>query len=207
MGVICVAGTILSACTGGLGGGPVATQVVTEPSGATCDLTGNKFAIRAQTPLKTQLPKSAGEINLSCVAVGYRTFNTVLKPTFNDRVLRNFLVGSSMGMAVDLMNGNHEQYPRRVVLHLEPHSFASAAERDRWYSRYKQYIEFKWRRVLDEIRSNCSESSGEDGNCQTDLIKAQDARQNELQQLEQRRLRAFLKPDYFRQVTNLTGSN
>ena len=62
-----------------------------------------------------------------------------------------------MGMAVYMMNGNHEKYPRRVVLHLEPTSFANIAARDFWYARYRQYIEFKWQRILDDIQSECSE--------------------------------------------------
>jgi hypothetical protein len=130
-------------------------------------------------------------------------FVTFLKPTFNDKVLHNFLLGSSMGMAVDMMNGNHEKYPRRVVLHLEPTSFANIAARDFWYARYRQYIEFKWQRILDDIQSECSEGSGENGNCKDGVTKAQSAREQELQYLEQRRRRAALVPTSLRQTSVL----
>ena len=135
---LCAVATSLSACSGALGGGPSTTQIVTEPAGSLCTLTGKGYAIRLTAPQKTKLPKNAAPIKLSCAAVGHKTFVTFLKPTFNDKVLHNFLLGSSMGMAVDMMNGNHEKYPRRVVLHLEPTSFANIAARDFWYARYRQ---------------------------------------------------------------------
>jgi hypothetical protein len=179
------------------------TQIVTEPSGALCTFTGKGFAVRLKAPLKTKLPKNAATIKLSCAASGHRTFVTILKPVFNDKVLHNFLLGSSMGMAVDLMNGNHEKYPRRVVLHLEPTSFGNVGARDFWYARYRQFIEFKWRHVLDDIELECSESSGENENCKYAITKAQSAREQELQRLEQRRRRANLVPTLYRQTSTL----
>jgi hypothetical protein len=94
------------------------------------------------------------------------------------------------------MNGNHEQYSRRVVLHLEPTSFANVGARDFWYARYRQFIEFKWRHVLDDIQTECSERSGESGNFKDGVTKARLAREQELQRLEQRRRRATLVPIY-----------
>ena len=200
---VCAAGLFLSGCGGALGGGPSTTQIVTEPAGALCTLTGKEYMVQLLAPLKTKLPKNAAPIKLSCAAPGHRTFVTILKPTFNDKVLHNFLLGSSMGMAVDMMNGNHEKYPRRVVLHLEPTSFATVAARDFWYARYRQFIEFKWQRVLDDIQSECSEGSGETGNCKDAVTKAQRARDQELHRLEQRRRRAALNPTYSSQTTSL----
>ncbi len=108
-----------------------------------------------------------------------------------------------MGMAIDMMNGNHEKYPRRVVLHLEPSSFLNVVARDFWYARYRQFIEFKWRRILDEIQSDCSDSSGENGNCKDAVTKATSAREQELQRLERRRRRAALDLPPFSQTSVL----
>jgi hypothetical protein len=94
---LCSAALLLSACSGAGGGGPSMTQVVTEPSGALCTLTGKGFAVRVTAPLKTKLPKNAAPIKLSCAAAGHRIFVTILKPVFNGKVLPNFLLGSSMG--------------------------------------------------------------------------------------------------------------
>lgn len=111
-----------------------------------------------------------------------------------------------MGVAVDLMNGNHEKFPRRVVLHLEPSSFANVAARDFWFARYRQYIEFKWRRILNDIQSECSESSGESGNCQDAVREIRIDRENELRRLEQRRLRAALNTSFFDQTSILPAT-
>ena len=199
----CSLAVLLSACSGALGGGPATTLIVTEPAKANCILSGKGYSARVTTPIKTKLPKSAAPIKLSCSASGHRTFVTILKPTFNDKVLHNFLLGSSVGIAVDLMNGNHEKFPKRVVLHLEPSSFANVAARDFWFARYRQFIEFKWRRILDDIQFECSESSGENGNCQDAVGKARSEREYELQKLEQRRKRAALNPNFFGQTSNL----
>ncbi len=199
----CSLAALLSACSGALGGGPSTTLIVTEPAKANCILSGKGYSAQVTTPVKLKLPKSASPIKLSCSVSGHRTFVTILKPTFNDKVLHNFLLGSSMGVAVELMNGNHEKFPRRVVLHLEPSSFANVAARDFWFARYRQYIEFKWRRILDDIQSECSDSSGENGNCQDAVRKVRSERENELRRLEQRRLRAAHKTNFFGQTSNL----
>ena len=64
-----------------------------------------------------------------------------------------------------------------VVLHLEPTSFANVGARDFWYARYRQFIEIKWRHVLDDVQSEYSESSGESGNCKDGVTKARLARE------------------------------
>lgn len=204
--ILCSAALLLSACSGVAGGGPSMTQVVTEPSGALCTLAGKGFAVRLTAPLETKLSENAAPIKLSCAAAGHRTFVTILKPVFNDKVLHNFLLGRFMGMAVDLMNGNHQKYPRRVVLHLKPISFANVGARDFWYARYRQFIESKWRHVLDDIQSECSESSGESGNCKDGVTKARLAREQELQRLEQRRRRATLVPIFSSQTSVLPAA-
>jgi hypothetical protein len=201
---LCAVATTLSACSGALGGGPSTTQIVTEPAGSLCTLTGKGYEVRLTAPLKTKLPKNAAPIKLSCTAAGHRTFVTILKPVFNDKVLHNFLLGSSMGMAVDMMNGNYEKYPRRVVLHLEPKSFSDVTARDIWYARYRQYIEFKWRRILDDIQAECSDGSGENGNCKDAVMKVEASREQELQRLEQRRRRAALVPTSNSQTSTLS---
>ena len=87
-----------------------------------------------------------------------------------------------MGMAVYMMNGNHEKYPRRVVLHLEPTSFANVGARDFWYARYRQYIEIKWQRTSSTtFNRNAPRGSGESGNCKDGVTKARSAREQELQ--------------------------
>ena len=60
-------------------------------------------------------------------------------PGFNQRVLKNILVGSSMRLVVHIVRHRGMIYPKRVFLFMEPTSFNTVVSRDRWFRSYHKH--------------------------------------------------------------------
>ena len=183
----------LSGCAGGFKQDFAPTQISTDPIGATCHLVGTGFAKTVKTPAKLVLPKKAGPISIRCRAAGHRAFVAKVKPVFNARILNNFLVGSSMGMLVDMMNGHDSKMPERVHMNMEPTSFAHAEARDAWFRRYKHHVTRQWDYAVRELSDNCNDAGGEDGACLLEVRAIEDKKIYALAVLEQQRRRAHVR--------------
>lgn len=183
----------LSGCAGGFKQDFVPTQISTDPVGATCHLAGTGFKKTVKTPAKLVLPKKAAPIKIRCRAAGHRPFVAKVKPVFNEKILNNFLVGSSMGMLIDMMNGHDTKMPERVHMNMEPTSFASAEARDAWYRRYRSHVTRQWDYALSALNDNCNESGGENGACMVDVKAAKDKKAHALTVVEQQRRRAHVR--------------
>lgn len=190
---VAVATLGLSACGGGFSKDLTQTKISTEPMGATCALAGKGFARTVKTPVKIILPKAASPIRISCKVSGHRTFVAKIKPEFNEKILNNFLVGSSMGMVIDMIHGHDTKYPDRVHMNMEPTSFASVKERDAWFLRYRKHVAAKWNSAVRELRDNCNVSSDEEGYCMFDVNKTEAKMSRALATLEHQRRRAHVR--------------
>jgi len=190
---VVVAALGLSACGGGFSKDLTQTKISTEPAGATCAVAGTGFARTVKTPVKLILPKRASPIRISCKAAGHRTFVANVKPEFNEKILNNFLVGSSMGMIIDMIHGHDTKYPERVHMNMEPKSFASAKERDAWFHRYQKHVAAKWNSAVRELLDNCNVSSGEEGHCMYDVKQTEAKMSRALAILEHQRRRAHVR--------------
>lgn len=183
----------LSACAGGFSKDLTQTKISTEPAGATCSLVGTGYSKSIKTPAKVILPKEAAPIRVSCKVAGHRTFVAKVKPVFNEKILNNFLVGSSMGVLVDMMNGHDTKYPDRVHMNMEPTSFVSVEARDEWFRRYRNHVAKTWDRVVQELSDNCNDASGEEGGCMLDVKATEAKKVRALATLEQQRRRAHVR--------------
>lgn len=183
----------LSGCAGGFKHNFVPTQISTDPVGATCHLAGTGFAKTVKTPAKLILPKKAAPIKIRCRVAGHRPFVAKVKPVFNEKILNNFLVGSSMGMLIDMMNGHDSKMPERVHMNMEPTSFASAQARDAWFLRYRNHVTRQWNYAVRELSDNCNEAGGEEGACLLDVKATEAKKVRALAILEQQRRRAHVR--------------
>lgn len=184
---------LLVGCAGGFSVDETATTLSSEPSSARCSLKGTGYSTNVTTPVRVTLPKEAAPVRVSCSSAGHKTFVTDVKPLFNEKILNNFLLLSSVGMLVDMMNGHVSKYPERIHLNLEPTTFSDADARDQWFGRYKAHITLKWDRIVSEVSDFCIAGSGEDGDCMANVRDAEAARAQALRQLEKRRKGARVK--------------
>ena len=170
------------------------------PSAANCELSGDGYRNTLSTPARLALPKAAAPITMSCGAPGYRTFVTTLTPRFNPRILGNLLIGSSLGLVVDIVADRDTVYPERVFVFMEPAAFRTARSRDRWYRLYRDHVERKWHRVVSDIQAICAEDVGEETVCMDGVATAQGQRDRELTLLEIRRRHARVETSAARRL-------
>jgi hypothetical protein len=190
---VAVASLGLSACAGGFSQDLTQTEISTAPAGATCALAGKGFARTVKTPVKVILPKEASPIQVTCRTKGYRAFVAKVKPVFNEKILNNFLTGSTMGMVIDMMHGHDTKFPDRVHMNMEPSSFASVEERDAWYRRYRNHVTRNWDYAVRELSDRCHEAGGEEGNCMHEVTATINKKAKALAVLEQQRRRAQVR--------------
>jgi hypothetical protein len=183
----------LSGCAGGFKRDFNQTKISTDPVGATCHLAGTGFAKTVKTPIEIILPKKAAPINIRCRAAGHRPFEVKVKAVFNEKILNNFLMVSSMGLLIDMMNGHDTKMPDRVHMNMEPTSFVSAKARDVWFLRYRNHITRKWDYAVRELSDRCNDSSGEEGACMLEIKAAEASKGRALAVLEQQRRRAHIR--------------
>lgn len=174
-------------CAGGFAKDVSVTKLSTEPASARCSLEGKEYSKMVITPARVILPKEAAPVRVSCSRAGHKPFQTALKPLFNERILNNFLLMSSFGMLIDLMNGHESKYPDRVHLNLEPIMFTDANARDQWFAKYRAHVTRKWNRIVSDVSDRCNEASGEQGNCSAGVKDVQLKRVRALEMVEQRR--------------------
>lgn len=191
-GLVLVSSLVVG-CAGGLGNDASVTTLSSEPSLAACSLRGTGYAMTVTTPAHLTLPKEAAPVRVSCSKVGHKTFLTDVKPLFNEKILNNFLLLSTVGMLVDMIGGHESKYPEKIHLNLEPTIFSDADARDRWFGRYKAHITLKWDRIVSEVSDFCVAGSGEDGDCMANVRAAEVARTKALERVELRRKGARVK--------------
>lgn len=183
----------LVGCAGGLSNDISVTKLSTDPPSARCSLQGKNYAETVTTPVRLILPKEAAPVSVTCSRAGHKTFRVKLKPLFNAEILTNFLLMSSVGMLIDMINGHDSKYPERVHLNLEPVLFNDARARDLWYDRYRSHVTRKWNRIVSEVSDRCNEASGEQGNCGADVNDVRQRRIRALNLVEQKRKAAKIK--------------
>lgn len=170
------------------------TRIETNPAVARCVLVGSGLHRVVTTPVRVVLPKEATPVRLTCETEGYIASAHTLKTTINESVAGNMLLGSSIGLAIDIMSGAAEQYPSRVLIELEPESFGTIGERDAWYGRFQTATETKWNTLVENLRVTCEEELETPADCQEEHGQAVTDRETALKALERRRDHARVLP-------------
>ncbi len=170
-----------------------ATYVETVPEKARCELHGQDFTRVINTPNSIQLPSSAAPITVACAAEGHKNTTASLDTSMDGWILGNLIFGGIIGVAIDAARGAGMKYPPRVTVVLEPEAFPTASARDLWYDSRRKQITEKWSRIVDGIRSGCSNQPQSGRDCGDETNKAEKSRDTELQELEVRRIKAVVR--------------
>jgi len=183
---------LLSNCASIVSDNDSTTYVETDPEEARCELHGQDFKRLIRTPNSINLPAEAAPITIACKADGYRSTVQELDTSMDGWIIGNLLFGGIIGIAVDAARGAGQKYPSHVMVFLEPEAFTTGQARDEWYDRRRQSLEDKWDKTTQTIRQQCV-GDKTSGDCLTSLNKADEQREKEIQELEERRSRARIE--------------
>ncbi len=187
--IISIASAVsLTACASIVSDNESTTYIETEPETARCELHGQDFKRVVNTPDSIHLPAEAAPITIACVADGYKTTTEPLDTKVDGWVFGNILFGGLIGLAIDSARGAGQEYPPHVMVALEPEIFTSQADRDAWYDRRREAQEARWNNVISQAQAQCSDD--DDTSCKSRVEKAQEERDEEIAELEERRLQA-----------------
>jgi len=193
--LIAIAAAMATAsCASVFSGSSQLVNIMTEPSGAHCTLSrdGKVIAQVISTPSGVKIDKSAKDINVACQRDDYEDTTVALRSTHDAwSSAGNILAWGiffPIAMGVDAASGAMNEYPDSVMVRLNPRSFASAADRDRYYDQLKSQVESEATAAVANIKTKCKASDG----CKTEVGKVEASRNAELATLEEKRLRAVV---------------
>ncbi len=192
---IVLAALIVANCSTIVEGTDQSVSVITEPTGARCELErkGTVVAIVNPTPGTAQVDKSKDNIAVECQKDGYQRTVAPLLSKFQGMTFGNILFGGLIGLAVDASSGAMNEYPPSITLHLPPEVFESPEERDRFYDDRIADVRADAAAARKAAENNCATSQGEAKDC-TLRYQAIDAeRERSIQALEAERAAARVK--------------
>jgi hypothetical protein len=163
------------------------TYLDTTPQHAHCDLQGHKFDAVVTTPAGVTLPASAAPIEVTCKASGYRQAIAKLDTSIDGWIAGNLLIGGMIGLIVDSATGAGRKFPPKLTLVLEPETFASAAERDKWYAGREGEVQASADQAIETKNRQCANLANPAAACQASIEALKRDRDAEIEQLEQRR--------------------
>ncbi len=200
LALVLLAASPLASCADIIEAQGPATRIYSEPEMARCILKGTGqgagFERLVHTPIRVVLPKSASPVTVTCTAPGYRSSTHRLVTDVNQSIATNLMFGTAIGIAVDIMSGAAEQYPSRIVVHLEPVSFTSVASRDEWFDRFNRSVAGKWNGIIDNLRISCEENLESPEACREELAQSRMDRARDLRALERRRAEAPVHTEF-----------
>lgn len=170
------------------------TYIETVPEKACCVLHGQDFKRVVNTPDSIALPANAAPITVSCTADGYRPTTATLDTKADGWIFGNILFGGLIGLAVDAGRGAGFKYPPKFTVVLEPEEFKSLVERDAWYDARAVEVRSRWNAAIKKARNSCASGSDDKSACESRARAAEKDRDEELAQLEDRRLAARVAP-------------
>ncbi len=185
----------VSACAEAIDTWGPSTRIQSEPEVARCTLEGKGLQREVVTPVRVVLPKAASPVTVTCTAEGYRASAHKLITRIDNSIASNLLLGSSIGMVVDIMSGAAEQYPSRIMINLEPEYFATAAERDKWYGQFEAALSYKWSGIVDDLWAICNQDLDSQLDCLEEVAEAEAGRDSAFLTLERRRTAALVRKD------------
>jgi hypothetical protein len=121
--------------------------VASSPAGARCTVTrdGAEVASIAATPANLQLARGNSPVTVSCAAPGRMDTTATLRPHRDFGVHHHQATGpvGAVERRRDIETGRHRRFYDHTVA-MPPASFASAGERDAWFSAEAQKIRAYW---------------------------------------------------------------
>jgi hypothetical protein len=121
---ICVLSALLAlgACASVVQGVDQSLAVMTEPAGASCNITrdGDLLGSVYPTPGVISVDKSKGNIMVECERDGYERTLAVLPARFDGMTWGNAIIGGLMGAGIDVLTGAMHRYPNSILVRLKP---------------------------------------------------------------------------------------
>lgn len=180
---------LLQGCATLTTGSDQSVSIETTPPGAVCTMVreGETVGIVNPTPGSVTISKDMDPMEVTCDLDEYITLVNVIDSDFQGATLGNIILGGGVGLIIDAASGAMREYPASLRFRLQPESFTSMDDRDKYFN---------------EIASELNDNAGKllltrQYKCSTDLCKknteklnkqlAEDLASNE----EQRNLAAY----------------
>lgn len=162
--------------------------VDTKPEGADCRFTrkGDPVASINPTPGIITVSKSDTHLDILCRKNGYQDAVAELGSSFQAMTVGNVLIGGVVGLIIDAASGAAMKYPSSVTITLVPDSFASVAERDKFYDEMRTEFLAEYERTVKEIKARCEQENS----CYDQMVKAEYSREARLAEIERQRTTA-----------------
>ena len=160
--------------------------VMTEPSGAACDLDrdGHTIAVVRSTPETIEVDRDKDDIVVTCNLANHDTTVGRLKSEFGAATFGNILLGGVIGVAVDAASGANNEYPDSITLIMKPNTFKSVAQRDQYYGHLTRQVRERYEEKISDQRTQCEG----DELCGKRIERLEAERDTEIEQLEKKRL-------------------
>lgn len=169
-------------------------SVLTDPSGAVCDLDrdGTTIGVVNPTPGTLEVDRDKDDILVTCRLDGYEDSTAILSSEFTGFTIGNVILGGLIGVGVDAASGANNEYPDNVSIVMIPKQFSSEQQRDDVYDKLARQAEERAAALTDEIRRRCAPDNERE--CNKKVKAVEDARDQELASIEAKRQRARIVP-------------
>ena len=126
---------LLQGCATITTGTSQSVTVETTPPGATCRMIrdGDTIGVVNPTPGTVNISKDMDPMEVSCELKDYSTLVEVVESNFQGATLGNIILGGGVGVVVDAASGAMNEYPKTLRFRMQPVSFATLAERDKYF--------------------------------------------------------------------------
>lgn len=166
LGLVVMAGIVVSGCATITTGSNQSITVLTDPSGAECrlDRKGSAVAIINPTPGTVQVDKSKDTIAIRCRKEGFQDTAGTLSSEFQGMTFGNIIFGGIIGVAVDAGSGALNEYPSQVSIVLIPETFRSLTDRDAFFDAAVSRSKARTAKAIADARTQCSNDDGCESN-------------------------------------------
>lgn len=185
---------LLNSCATAMSGTTQTISIASDPPGAACEVRskGALLVSVPRTPQAVIVPRSKDTIQLTCTRADHEATTELLESKFSGATIGNFLAGGLIGVAIDAASGANNFYPAEVTVLMQPSVFADEAAREAFFGRLTSRVRKQADSDLTMLRYQCASKPREF--CDADSAKIRARRDNELAELDARRLAARVAP-------------
>jgi len=160
--------------------------IITEPTGAKCDLTrdGEIIATASSTPTSVNVDKSKDDISVICTKEGHFDGAKVVESAFQGMTFGNIIFGGIIGVGVDAASGAMNEYPATVTVVLPPEKFDSASARDAFYDRQVARVTSEAASAVETINEQCDPTNQ---SCTSLVTEVEEERDEQIKLFEAQR--------------------
>lgn len=184
----------LAACASVVDGTTQNITVKTDPAGASCELLRENLTVAVvnPTPGTVNVSKDADDITIVCDKEDFQTAKTTITSKFTGATFGNIILGGGIGILVDAASGANNRYPENVDMLMTPVSFASIADRDRFFDRTIARARDRAEKANKVIEKECAEEYAGSAYCEDAPEEVKATLEAAIQRLEADRRNAVI---------------